>query len=53
MKEKEIQKILELWNTGPKGETYQKEMKSLAFYVKTKNKKPTNKTKTYISKGQG
>lgn len=47
-KEKEIQKTLEFWNTGPKDETYQKEMKNFAFYVKKQNK-----TKIYLSTGQG
>lgn len=41
-KEKESQKILEFGDIGPKDETYQKEMKSLAFYAKNKTKqKPT------------
>lgn len=50
-KEKEIQKILAFWNTVPKDEIYQKEMKSLAFYENNKNQ--INKTKTYLSTAQG
>lgn len=34
MKEKKIQKILEFWNTGPKDETYQEEIKSFAINIK-------------------
>ena len=42
---KEKNKSLECWNTGPKDETYQEEMKSSALNVKLK--------KTYPSTGEG